>query len=118
MTVQAGHPFFEFLIAQCSKDGFNGLDPVSQRLLERVALQHFKGASLTMMGALGLSQQLGVGESTLSKRIKALQAKGLIEVMGAKADRRIKVLGPSPKTTHHYESLSQAMQDICMRHRP
>lgn len=117
MMVLHAHPYFEFLIANSKQDALKALDPISHRLLERVALQHFKGKSLTMMAALGLSHELGVGESTLSKRIKALQAEGWIEVMVAKADRRIKVLGPSAKTTRYFESLSQAMLDICLRHR-
>lgn len=61
----ANHPYFDFLIAKSSVQRLTRLDPATEKFLEIVALQNFKGNNLTMMKALGLAETLALSQSTL-----------------------------------------------------
>ena len=101
------HPYFDFLIAKSSHIVLQGLDPVSEKLLEYIALEDFKANNATMMQALRFSKNLYLSENTLAKRIKQLQKMKLIEVHTDSSDRRVKFLYPTTKTTKYFNELSQ-----------
>jgi DNA-binding MarR family transcriptional regulator len=108
----AHHQYFHFLIAKSSHDFFTRLDPTSEKFLEIVALHNFKGSNLTMMEALALAKHLSISQSTLAKRIRLLQKMNLIEIFVDDADRRIKTLYPSKKSSSYFFMLSQQIAKI------
>ena len=100
------HPYFEFLVAKYSQPTVKGLDPVSEKLLECIALENYKGNHITMMQALRFSTSLLLSEKTVANRIKQLQTLDLIEVHVDEADRRVKFLYPSRKASDYFKLLS------------
>jgi DNA-binding MarR family transcriptional regulator len=88
------------------------LDPASEKFLELIALENFKGSNLTMMQALGFAKNLALSPSTLAKRIRLLQQLSLIEVHVDDADRRIKTLYPTKKTSSYYSLLSEQIVKV------
>ena len=100
------HQYFDFLIAKSSQTLLQKLDPASEKFLEIIALENFKGSNLTMMQALGFAKNLDLSPSTLAKRIRQLQQMNLIEIHIDNADRRIKTLYPSKKTSSYFSLLS------------
>lgn len=111
MTV-SHHQYFDFLIAKSAHKIFAELDPTNEKFLEIVALQNFKGMNLTMMGALALAKPLAISQSSLAKRIKLLQKMKLVEVLVDDADRRVKTLYPSMKTSSYFSQLSQQIAKV------
>jgi DNA-binding MarR family transcriptional regulator len=101
------HQYFDFLIAKSSQTLLQRLDPASEKFLELVALENFKGSNLTMMQALGFAKNLALSPSTLAKRIRLLQQLNLIEIYVDDADRRIKTLYPTKKTSSYFTLLSE-----------
>lgn len=106
------HPYFDFLIAKSSHSFLHGLDPVSEKLLEYIALENFKGNNATMMQALRFSKNLYLSENTLAKRIKQLQKMKLIEVQIDSEDRRVKFLYPSVNTSKYFNLLSEQILKV------
>jgi DNA-binding HxlR family transcriptional regulator len=100
------HSYFDFLIAKSSQLIVQGLDPVSEKLLEFIALENFKGNTTTMMQALRYQNNIYLSEKTLAKHIKQLQKMELIEVHIDSSDRRVKCLYPSTKTSNYFSNLS------------
>lgn len=105
----AHHQYFNFLIAKSSLQLGVGLDPVSEKFLEIVAVHSFKGGNLTMMEALGLAETLALSQSTLAKRIKLLHQMKLIEILVNDVDRRKKTLYPSKKASTYFSLLANQM---------
>jgi DNA-binding MarR family transcriptional regulator len=101
------HQYFDFLIAKSSQTLLQRLDPASEKFLELIALENFKGSNLTMMRALGFAKNLALSPSTLAKRIRLLQQMNLIEIHVDDADRRIKTLYPTKKTSSYFSLLSE-----------
>jgi DNA-binding MarR family transcriptional regulator len=101
------HQYFDFLIAKSSHTLLQRLDPASEKFLELLALENFKGSNLTMMRALGFAKNLALSPSTLAKRIRLLQQLNLIEIHVDDADRRIKTLFPTKKTSNYFSLLSE-----------
>ena len=101
------HQYFDFLIAKSSHTLLQRLDPASEKFLELLALENFKGSNLTMMRALGFAKKLALSPSTLAKRIRLLQQLNLIEIHVDDADRRIKTLFPTKKTSNYFSLLSE-----------
>ena len=101
------HQYFDFLIAKSSHPLLQRLDPASEKLLEIIALENFKGSNLTMMRALGFAKNLALSPSTLAKRIRLLKQMNLIEIQINEADRRIKTLYPTKKTSSYFSLLSE-----------
>jgi DNA-binding MarR family transcriptional regulator len=108
----AHHQYFDFLIAKSSQKNLAELDPASEKFLEIVALHNFKGSNLTMMGALALAKPLAISQSSLAKRIRLLQKLKLLEVFVDDADRRVKTLYPSMKTSSYFSTLSQQIAKV------
>jgi hypothetical protein len=106
------HQYFDFLIAKSSQKMKIGLDPASEKFLEIVALQDFKGSNLTMMEALALSTTLSLSPNTLTRRIKLLKEMRLIEIHINDSDRRVKTLYPSKKASSYFSMLSQQMISV------
>jgi DNA-binding MarR family transcriptional regulator len=101
------HQYFDFLIAKSSHTLLQKLDPASEKFLELIALENFKGSNLTMMQALSFAKNLAISPSTLAKRIKRLQQLNLIEIHVDDPDRRIKTLYPTTKTSSYFITLSE-----------
>ena len=101
------HQYFDFLIAKSSQKMKIQLDPASEKFLEIVALQDFKGSNLTMMEALALSTTLSLSPNTLTRRIKLLKEMRLIEIHINDSDRRVKTLHLSEKASSYFSMLSQ-----------
>lgn len=101
------HQFFDFLIAKSLQKMQIHLDPASEKFLEIVALQDFKGRNLTMMEALALSATLSLSPNTLTRRIKLLKEMRLIEIHINDSDRRVKTLYPSKKASSYYGMLAK-----------
>ncbi len=106
------HPYFNFLIAKSSRFILRELDPISEKLLEFIALENFKGKNTTMMQALGYSTNLLLSEKTIAKRIKQLQKMKLIEVHVDTSDRRVKFLYPSRKSSKYFNFLSEQIINV------
>lgn len=106
------HPYFDFLISKSSHPFLQGIDPMSEKLLEFIALQNFKGNNLTMMQVLRNSNNLFLSEKTLAKRIKLLQKMNFIEVHIDSSDRRVKFLFPTTKTTKYFSELSKHIINV------
>jgi|LauGreDrversion4_2_1035121.scaffolds.fasta_scaffold1068663_2 hypothetical protein len=100
------HPYFDFLLAKSSQSLVQRLDPVSEKLLEFIALENHKGNPTTMMQALRFSTNLLLSEKTIANRIKQLQTLDLIEVHVDQSDRRVKFLYPSRKASDYFNLLS------------
>ena len=106
------HQYFDFLIAKSSHTLLQKLDPASEKFLELIALENFKGSHLTMMQALGFAKNLALSPSTLAKRIRLLQQMNLIEIHVDDADRRIKTLYPTRKTSSYFSMLSAHIVNV------
>ncbi len=106
------HQYFDFLIAKSSQTLLQRLDPASEKFLELLALENFKGTNLTMMQALGFAKNLSLSPSTLAKRIRLLHQLSLIEIHVDDADRRIKTLYPSKKTSSYFSMLSEHIVNV------
>lgn len=106
------HTYFDFLLAKSSQSFVQRLDPVSEKLLEFIALENHKGNPTTMMQALRFSTSLLLSEKTIANRIKQLQTLDLIEVHVDKSDRRIKFLYPSRKATNYFNFLSEQIANV------
>ena len=106
------HQYFDFLIAKSSQTLLQRLDPASEKFLKLLALENFKGTNLTMMQALGFAKNLSLSPSTLAKRIRLLHQLSLIEIHVDDADRRIKTLYPSKKTSSYFSMLSEHIVNV------
>jgi DNA-binding MarR family transcriptional regulator len=106
------HQYFDFLIAKSSQTLLQRLDPASEKFLELVALENFKGSNLTMMQALGFAKNLALSPSTLAKRVRLLQQMNLIEIHVDDADRRIKTLYPTKKASSYFSKLSEHLVNL------
>jgi DNA-binding MarR family transcriptional regulator len=106
------HQYFDFLIAKSSQTLLQRLDPASEKFLELIALENFKGTNLTMMQALGFAKNLALSPSTLAKRVRLLQQMNLIEIHVDDADRRIKTLYPTKKASSYFSKLSEHLVNL------
>jgi hypothetical protein len=106
------HQYFDFLIAKSSQPLLQRLDPASEKFLELIALENFKGTNLTMMQALGFAKNLALSPSTLAKRVRLLQQMNLIEIHVDDADRRIKTLYPTKKASSYFSKLSEHLVNL------
>jgi len=106
------HQYFNFLIAKSSQTLLQRLDPASEKFLELIALENFKGTNLTMMQALGFTKNLALSPSTLAKRVRLLQQMNLIEIHVDDADRRIKTLYPTKKASSYFSKLSEHLVNL------
>jgi DNA-binding MarR family transcriptional regulator len=106
------HQYFDFLIAKSSQPLLQRLDPASEKFLELIALENFKGTNLTMMQALSFAKNLALSPSTLAKRVRLLQQMNLIEIHVDDADRRIKTLYPTKKASSYFSKLSEHLVNL------
>jgi DNA-binding MarR family transcriptional regulator len=106
------HQYFDFLIAKSSQPLLQRLDPATEKFLELIALENFKGTNLTMMQALSFAKNLALSPSTLAKRVRLLQQMNLIEIHVDDADRRIKTLYPTKKASSYFSKLSEHLVNL------
>lgn len=83
------------------------MDSLEERLLNAWALSWQAGKKLTVLEAMGVSGQ--ISPTTVHRRLKSLQKKGLIELTSDETDGRVKYVIATDTTTEYFTALGQAM---------
>ncbi len=103
--------YLKFLdMVQALREGqsFPSLDPLEERLLNQLATQWGNGARVTVLEAMAMSADASA--RTVHRRIKILQAKGVIELDPDPADSRVKYVVPTRQAARYFEKLGQILR--------
>jgi hypothetical protein len=87
---------------------FPSLDPVEERLLNRLAAVWQQGQRITVLQVMGLSDE--VSSTTAHRRLKSLRVKGMVTLLADESDNRIKYVQPTPLADHYLAQLGQCVE--------
>ena len=93
-----------------SQGPFQRLDAETVRLLEIITVAHVEGQSMTVSGAMQLSQI--ASPASIHRKLEQLRIANLITHQFNDGNRRTKYLAPTPLTLKHYDLLSAEMLSI------
>jgi hypothetical protein len=93
-----------------SQGPFQRLDAETVRLLEIITVAHVEGQSMTVSGAMQLSQI--ASPASIHRKLEQLRIANLITHEFNEGNRRTKYLAPTVLALKHFETLSQEMQRI------
>lgn len=86
---------------------FPRLDALEEHLLNKLAAIWHVGQRLTVLDAMGLSDELS--PTTIHRRLKSLRKKGVIQLINDDVDTRVKYVSPTPITLRHFEKLGECL---------
>ena len=86
---------------------FPHLDPVEERLLNMLSYFWNEGKKITVMQAMRLPNT--ISSTTVHRRLKSLQIKGLIELKVTHIDNRIKNILSTQLTQRYFDTLGRAL---------
>jgi DNA-binding transcriptional ArsR family regulator len=84
------------------------LDPLEERLLNRMAVAWHKGEKVTVTQAMEGGD--GVAPATVHRRLKQLRAKGLVALVADANDTRVRFIEPTDEALRYFGAL-----DDCLR---
>lgn len=84
------------------------LDPIEERLLNRMAAAWHRGDKVTVTEAM--SDQPDLAPATVHRRLKRLRDKGFISLATDANDQRLRTLEPTPEAMRYFAAL-----DACLR---
>jgi hypothetical protein len=102
--------YWKFLsLSQELSDGqtFPHLDPVEEHLLKMLSYFWNDGKKITVMQAMRLPNI--ISNTTVHRRLKSLQMKGLIELKASNSDNRIKNILSTQLTQRYFDTLGRAL---------
>jgi hypothetical protein len=83
------------------------LDAVEERVLNMLAVVWATGGHVTVLDAMQLAPDTSA--STVHRRLKSLQAKGLIELSEARGDARVRLINPTAFAIGYFTRLGQCL---------
>src|SRR6478609_5853762 len=86
---------------------FPALDAVEERVFNGLAAIWATGGKVSVLEAMRLSPDKS--PSTVHRRLKALQEKGLVELRGAASDNRVRYIEPTSLATAYFARLGQCL---------
>lgn len=86
---------------------FPALDAVEERVLNGIAAIWATGNKITVLEAMSLSPDASA--STVHRRLKALQEKGLLQLCESASDSRIRYIEPTEATMNYFARLGQCL---------
>ncbi len=112
----ASKTYLKFLdMVQALREGsqFPSLDPLEERLLSQLATLWGNEERVTVLEAMAMSSDASA--RTVHRRIKSLQAKGIIELAPDPEDSRVKYVVPTRQATRYFDKLGQILRDSTRR---
>lgn len=100
--------FLNLVNAVRSLPTFPSLDAVEERVLNALAAVWATGAKVTVLEAMRLSPD--ASPSTVHRRLKRLQEKGLIVLREHESDSRLRVIEPTGATHACFAKLGQCLR--------
>lgn len=88
--------------------GQPALDPIEERLLNRMATAWHRGEKVSVTEAM--DAQDGLAPATVHRRLKRLRDKGLITLATDAGDQRVRYIEPTPQALRYFAEL-----DACLR---
>lgn len=83
------------------------LDAAEDRLLQLLAAKWHGGEAITVMDILNFNS--GLSESTIHRRVSALQTKGVIKLAQSNIDGRSKIVQPTQLTIDYFAKLDSLL---------
>ena len=83
------------------------MDPVEEHLLNMLSNFWSEGKKITVMQAMRLPNI--ISNTTVHRRLKSLQMKGLIELKACNSDNRIKNILSTQLTQRYFDMLGRAL---------
>lgn len=99
--------FLNLVSAVRSLPAFPPLDAVEERVLNALAAVWAVSARVTVLEALRLAPE--VSASTVHRRLKGLQRKGLIALRDDAGDSRVRIVEPTALATEWFGRLGQCL---------
>jgi hypothetical protein len=88
----------------------SGIDDIGKNLLETIAIKSAQGQPLVVTQTMGLSDI--ASPATIHRRITLLLKLGLIEVVKAENNQKIKFLVPTKSSIDYFEKLGKLMASV------
>ena len=104
--------YLRFLsLVRASEQGsdFPRLNPMEAQLLNDLALCWHRGERVPVLRALAMAT--ASSPSTTHRRLKALLAKGVVELSVDESDQRVKYVGPSSRCLEYFQHLGRLMSE-------
>ena len=86
------------------------LDPIEERLLNRMAAAWHRGDKVTVTEAMG--DQPDLAPATVHRRLKRLREKGLITLTADEADHRVRHIEPTPAALRYFAELDACLAKL------
>lgn len=90
--------------------GQPALDPIEERLLNRMATAWHRGERVSVTGAM--DAQEGLAPATVHRRLKRLRDKGLIVLATDEHDQRVRYIEPTPQALRYFAELDACLQQV------
>lgn len=87
---------------------FPDLDPVEERLFNRLAGVWHQNQRITVLQVMGLSDE--VSSTTVHRRLKSLRIKGMVELVADEADNRVKYVQPTTLAGQYLAQLGHCVE--------
>jgi DNA-binding MarR family transcriptional regulator len=89
------------------------LDPIEERLLNALAALWADGGKVTVLQAMKCAP--GASPSTVQRRLRSLEEKGLVTYGDKPGDQRAKRVQPTPLAMEYFAALSGCMDEAIRR---
>jgi Fe2+ or Zn2+ uptake regulation protein len=99
--------FLNLVSAVRALPAFPSMDAVEERVLNGLAAIWATGTSVTVLEAMHLTPD--ASPSTVHRRLKQLQEKGLIRLRAAESDSRVRLIEPTAAANAWFAQLGQCM---------
>lgn len=100
--------FLNLVAATRQMPGVPEIDAVEDRILAFLARAWYAGERITVVETMnGMSE---ISPSTVQRRLKALRAKGMLQVEADENDNRFKYVQPTDLSIRYFAALGQCIQ--------
>ncbi len=100
--------FLNLVAASRQLPGVPEIDAVEDRILAFLARSWYVGQRITVVEAMhGMAE---ISPSTVQRRLKALRAKGMLQVESDEHDNRFKYVEPTDLSLKYFSALGQCIQ--------
>lgn len=86
------------------------LDPIEERLLNRMAAAWHRGDKVTVTEAMG--DQPDLAPATVHRRLKRLKDKGFITLAADEQDQRLRHIEPTPAALRYFAELDACLKQL------
>jgi DNA-binding transcriptional ArsR family regulator len=86
------------------------LDPIEERLLNRMAAAWHRGDKVTVTEAMDTQEDLA--PATVHRRLKRLREKGLITLTADDHDQRVRYIEPTPAALRYFAELDACLAKL------